>query len=150
MIPGNPIQWVNAINEPQRKMDPGPLNSAPPSMPSPICVHLKVSQPTCAYSAWMVWNQRNKTQLNLQVASFHQVAEQEKEMLAQYRANLLVPNVQVINNGSGETRWRCPQAELVKINFDGAVFSASNMFSIGVVIRDSNGAVLASCSQKIP
>ena len=46
--------------------------------------------------------------------------------------------------------WRCPQAELVKISFDGAVFSASNMSGIGVVIWDSNGAVLASCSQKIP
>ena len=38
----------------------------------------------------------------------------------------------------------------MKINFDGAVFGASNMFGIGVVIWDSNGAVLASCSQKIP
>ena len=38
----------------------------------------------------------------------------------------------------------------MKINFDGAVFGASNMSSIRVVIRDSNGAVLASCSQKIP
>ena len=38
----------------------------------------------------------------------------------------------------------------MKINFDGAVFGASNMSGIGVVIRDSNGAVLASCSQKIP
>ena len=38
----------------------------------------------------------------------------------------------------------------MKINFDGAVFGASNMSNIGVVIRDSNGAILASCSQKIP
>ena len=71
-------------------------------------------------------------------------------MLAQYQANLHVPNVQVINSDSGGMRWRCSQARLVKINFDGAVFSASNMFGIGVVIWDSNGAVLASCSQKIP
>ena len=38
----------------------------------------------------------------------------------------------------------------MKINFDGVVFGASNMSGIGVVIRDSNGAILASCSQKIP
>ena len=38
----------------------------------------------------------------------------------------------------------------MKINFDGAVFGASNISGIGVGIRDSNGAVLASCSQKIP
>ena len=43
----------------------------------------------------------------------------------------------------------CPLVGLVKINFDGAIFGASNMSGIGVVIRDSNGDVLASCSQKI-
>ena len=52
--------------------------------------------------------------------------------------------------GSGGTRWRCPQARLVKINSDGAIFGESNMSGIGVVIWDSNGAVLASCSEKIP
>ena len=71
-------------------------------------------------------------------------------MLAQYRENLQVPNVQAITNGSGGTRWSCPPSGLVKINFDGAIFGASNMSNIGVVIRDSNGAILASCSQKIP
>ena len=78
------------------------------------------------------------------------MAEHAKEVLTQYRENLQVSNVQVITNGSGGTRWRCLLAGLVKINFDGAIFGASNMSDIGVVIRDSNGAVLASCSQKIP
>ena len=40
-----------------------------------------------AYMAWMVWNQRNKAQLNLQAIPLHQVVEQAKEMLAQFRAN---------------------------------------------------------------
>ena len=88
--------------------------------------------------------------MHLQAVLLHQVAERAKEVLAQYRENLQMPNVQVITNGSGGMRWRCLPAGLVKINFDGAVFGASNMFGIGVVIRDSNGAVLASCSQKIP
>ena len=37
-----------------------------------------------AYTAWMVWNQRNKAQLNLQAIPLHQVADQLKELLAQY------------------------------------------------------------------
>ena len=82
--------------------------------------------------------------------SLHQVAERAQEMLAQYRENLQVPNVQAVTNGSGGTRWSCLPVGLVKINFDGVVFGASNMFGIGVVIRDSKGDVLASCSQKIP
>ena len=43
------------------------------------------------------------------------MVERAKEMLAQYQANSQVPNIQVINNGSGGMRWRCPQAGLVKI-----------------------------------
>ncbi|KAK9989714.1 hypothetical protein SO802_029953 [Lithocarpus litseifolius] len=35
----------------------------------------------------------------------------------------------------------------MKINFDGAVFSSENWSGIGVVIRDSAGLVIASCSQ---
>ncbi|XP_075656354.1 uncharacterized protein LOC142626412 [Castanea sativa] len=101
-----------------------------------------------AYTTWMVWNQRNKARLNLQAVLLHQVAKQTKEMLAQYRANLQIPDVQVINSGSGGTRWSCPQAGLVKINFDGAIFGESSMSSIGVVIRDSNRVVLASGSEK--
>ena len=54
-----------------------------------------------------------------------------------------------MNNGNGGLRWRCPQAGLVKIIFDGVVFSESHMSSIGVVIRGDKGAVLASCSEKI-
>ena len=38
-----------------------------------------------AYTAWMVWNQ---IKVNQQVVPLHQVAEQAKQKLAQFRANL--------------------------------------------------------------
>ena len=37
----------------------------------------------------------------------------------------------------------------MKVNFDGAVFGDSNKSGVGVVIRDNNGDVLASFSEKI-
>ena len=45
--------------------------------------------------------------------------------------------------------WRAPPTGFMKINFDGAVFDDANMSGVGVVIRDSYGEVLASCSEKI-
>ncbi|XP_075665214.1 uncharacterized protein LOC142634848 [Castanea sativa] len=102
-----------------------------------------------AYMTWMVWNQRNKVCVNQLVVPLHQVAEQAKQMLAQFRANLQNSIVQVTDSSYGVSRWRNPQVGLVKINFDGAVFNDSNQSGIGVVIRDNNGAVLASCSKKI-
>nr|XP_023880709.1 uncharacterized protein LOC111993087 [Quercus suber] len=47
------------------------------------------------------------------------------------------------------TRWQPPPADLMKINFDGAVFSSVNAAGIGVVIRNNLGQVIASCSQRL-
>ena len=101
------------------------------------------------YTACTVWNQRNKVRLNLQASPLHQVAAQSAEMLAQFKANTEASGMQVRSNETGGNRWRAPQAGFVKVNFDGAVFSELNMSGIGVVIRDNNGAVLASCSEKM-
>ena len=53
------------------------------------------------------------------------------------------------SNGTGGNIWQALQVGFVKVNFDGAVFGELNKSGVGVVIRDSNGAVLASCSEKI-
>ena len=45
------------------------------------------------------------------------------------------------------TRWQPPPTNLMKINFDGAIFSSVNAAGIGVVIRNNLGQVIASCSQ---
>ena len=46
--------------------------------------------------------------------------------------------------------WQPPQADVVKINFDGAKFSVMNKVGIGVVACDNVDLVLASLSQQIP
>ena len=102
-----------------------------------------------AYTAWNVWNQRNKVQLNLQGSLLHQFAELTREKLVQYRANLQCSKVQVVSNKNGGNRWRASLVGFVKENFDGAIFDNSSMSGVGVVIRDTNGAVLASCAEKI-
>lgn len=54
-----------------------------------------------------------------------------------------------MSNSNGGNRLRAPQASFVKVNFDDAIFGDSNKSGVGIVIRDNNGAVLASCSEKI-
>ncbi|KAL0011643.1 hypothetical protein SO802_006751 [Lithocarpus litseifolius] len=46
-------------------------------------------------------------------------------------------------------RWRPPPSELFKINFDGAVFPHVKKSGIGVVIRNHQGLVIASCSKLV-
>ena len=97
----------------------------------------------------MVWNQRNKVRVNQQAVPLLQVAEQVKQKLAQFRADWQNTELQVMDSNIGGSSWSSPQDGLVKINFDRAIFSESNQSGVGVVIRDNNGAVLASCSEKI-
>ena len=97
----------------------------------------------------MVWTQRNKIRVTQQAVSLHQLAEQAKQKLNHFRADRQNPEVQVMDSNVGGSRWICLQDGWVKTNFDEAVFSDSNQSSVGVVIQENNGAVLASCSEKL-
>ena len=46
-------------------------------------------------------------------------------------------------------KWYPPTAGEVKTNYDGAMFRESDKAGIGVVIRDSEGQVLAALSEQI-
>nr|POE79140.1 hypothetical protein CFP56_60501 [Quercus suber] len=59
------------------------------------------------------------------------------------------PTIETINLHTTAT-WSPPQAPFLKINYNGAVFRDSNSAGIRVVIRDSEGGVLASLVEKIP
>ena len=48
------------------------------------------------------------------------------------------------------TTWTPPQDNWYKINFDGATFADVRSAGLGVVIRNREGRVMASLSQKIP
>ncbi|KAK9992176.1 hypothetical protein SO802_027161 [Lithocarpus litseifolius] len=48
-----------------------------------------------------------------------------------------------------QINWLPPSMNVVKINFDGAVFLKENRSGIGVVVRDENGLVLGSCTKSL-
>ena len=47
-------------------------------------------------------------------------------------------------------RWKPPLPGMVKVNFDGAIFSTHSSAGLGMIIRDHARLVLAAPSQKIP
>ena len=47
-------------------------------------------------------------------------------------------------------RWRPPNVDEVKINYDSAIFSEEGRAGLGVVCRSSDGVVIASLSEQIP
>lgn len=47
-------------------------------------------------------------------------------------------------------QWRPPELDVHRVNFDAAVFKASNSAGIGVVVRDWCGMVVGALSMPIP
>ena len=54
------------------------------------------------------------------------------------------------NGRISHNRWLPPLVDVVKLNFDGAVCSKNKRAGVGVVVRDTNGLVLASCAKPVP
>ena len=47
-------------------------------------------------------------------------------------------------------RWKPPNQGGVKTNFDGAIFEDINAASLGVVIQNDRGKILAAMAEKVP
>ena len=47
-------------------------------------------------------------------------------------------------------RWKPPDAGLLKLNFDGAIFDDLRAAGIGVAVRNEHGEVVAALAEQIP
>ena len=71
---------------------------------------------------------------------------QAKEKLVEYLA--VLPPIPSPPSKPKE-KWKPPDANSVKINFDGAIFKNENRSGIGIVVHNQIGAILASLAQSI-
>ncbi|XP_023922274.1 uncharacterized protein LOC112033728 [Quercus suber] len=47
-------------------------------------------------------------------------------------------------------KWKPPNLNCLKVNFDGVVFRKENTARVGVIIRDEKGQIIASMAEKVP
>ena len=87
--------------------------------------------------------------LNQTADAIHQIAFLSKKWLAEYQARQISPNPVPIGTQPSRCMWKPPPSGTFKINFDGVIFLAEKKSGIGVVIRDSRGLVIASCSKVV-
>ncbi len=96
---------------------------------------------------WALWQRRNKLRIHQEVEPINQVGSKAKCYLEEYNRenDHSNPNPQA----APATRWMPPKMLRYKINYDGAVFKETNEAGIGVIVRDSQGLVMASLTQKV-
>ncbi|KAM6544988.1 hypothetical protein CsatB_025724 [Cannabis sativa] len=96
--------------------------------------------------AWAIWKARNELLWNRNVTRAAEVITTATTVLNQWKtaaANRFSPLPAVVNNTSNhDNNWTAPDAGFLKVNVDGAVFSASGSFGVGGLARDSNGQLI--------
>ncbi|XP_023887819.1 uncharacterized protein LOC111999944 [Quercus suber] len=98
-------------------------------------------------TVWSVWTQRNQARLNKPHSTLSQIAPSAKARLDEFSAAQPVASP---SQRSPRASWQPPPSDLYKINYDAATFQHEGKSGIGVIIRDSHGAAIASLSQLVP
>ena len=102
--------------------------------------------PLFAVMAWSIWYQRNKFRLNDNPLPLQNIAGFAKNYLSKFKS---LEKSHPHGSSSILRKWHPPTVGAVKTNYDGAMFRESDKAGIGVVIRDSEGQVLAALSEQI-
>ena len=98
---------------------------------------------------WMIWSRRNTLRTSSKPFPFSQVTPSASQTLQTFAQVLPAPRMQSGALPKQHVRWNPPPPMSLKINFDGAVFHETDEEGLGVVVRDHQGRVMASMSEKI-
>ena len=95
---------------------------------------------------WTIWFRRNTIRVNPTDFPVDQVLQRAIESLLEFR--VAQPRKQP-TPPRPLAKWSPPVEDYHKVNFDGAIFKGEEKAGIGVTIRNCQGMVMASLSQKI-
>ena len=81
----------------------------------------------------------------------HHPIDQLSRVAAEWLAEFVVaqPTTRIRTAQPSGIKWKTPPPSSFKVNYDGAVCTSSNCSSIGVVIRNHDGLVIASLAQNL-
>nr|XP_023912496.1 uncharacterized protein LOC112024088 [Quercus suber] len=94
--------------------------------------------------AWAVWYNRNQVAFEAKCQMPDQIWGFARNYLQDYKGTLAILN---INPAKKNNRWTPPPPGVFKINVDGATSVDSRNSSVGAIIRDSCGVVIAACGK---
>ncbi|GLU12062.1 hypothetical protein SLE2022_287710 [Rubroshorea leprosula] len=95
--------------------------------------------------SWRIWSSRNEAHWNGRRAHPQQIIEGGVNYLMNYqRAQQSMGRGSGVVQMHGETKWKPPDEQTIKINVDGAVAEQRRVFGMGAVARDHCGEVLAT------
>ena len=98
-------------------------------------------------TCWSIWSRRNKLRVGEGVGPLNKIAGVARHHLQEFQQVRHCPSKKV---RAQRPQWKPPDAGLVKVNFDGAIFDDLRATSIGVAVRNEHGEVVAALAEQIP
>ena len=95
---------------------------------------------------WALWTRRN-LRMGKKVDLLFHLLQRARERVEVFSWHNIVPVAPV---GRQPARWQPLGPGLYKVNVDGALFNADNTAGLGVVIRNEQGQVMVSLSERLP
>ena len=102
---------------------------------------------TVAYIAWRIWANRNAARVGNPSLPLSQICKDALERLNEFRA--ATTPLPLIATASHPSHWLPPPLLQLKANYDGAIFNNLDCASLGIVIRNSEGLVIAALLEKV-
>ena len=100
-----------------------------------------------ATTCWLLWHKRNQLRLHLPSDDYAQICTRADTLIQEYA--VIHYKEQNRSPPNPKATWCPPTSHKYKINFDGAIFRESKEGGIGVVVRDQQGLVIATLSQRV-
>ena len=96
---------------------------------------------------WNLWRRRNNLRLGKPTIPLDKVLEHSREQQFESHSSPLTSTTPTTKQPA---RWTPPLDHWYKLNFDSATFADKDTAGIGIVVRNSDGLVMASLAQQIP
>ena len=101
-----------------------------------------------AIAGWLVWNRRNAIHFNRASRPVDSICREAGSLLQEFLQAREVEQSPL--RPQAIQRWQPPEPYYYKINFDAAVFQASNLAGVGVIARDNRGDPIGALTMPIP
>ena len=98
---------------------------------------------------WGIWKNRNDLQVGGKGKAGRTILRNAMNLVADYQ-NANGTKTRHLRNTPATASWLPPSHGYYKVNIDGAVFSKRKQAGAGVVIKDSEGEVIAALSKRWP